>query len=61
LAFPEVSLPRRLLAKKYRRNPAPAGRGWYHRVSFLAVYLFSSRALWQKFRQSVKKNQKIRC
>src|SRR5439155_25948272 len=55
LAFPDLSLPRRLLAKYFRRNPAPAGRGWYHRVSFLAVCSFSSWALWQKPRRSVKK------
>jgi len=37
LAFPDLSLPRRLLAKYFRRNPALAGRRWCHRVSFLAV------------------------
>src|SRR6266436_5267904 len=55
LAFPDLSLPRRLLAKYFRRNPAPAGRSWHHRVSFLAICSFSSLALWQKSRRSVKK------
>jgi len=55
LAFPDLSLPRRLLAKYFRRNPAPTGRSWYHRVSFLAIYSFSSWALWQKPLRSVKK------
>jgi len=58
LAFFEVALPRRLLAKYFRRNPAPAGRSWYHRVSFLAVCSFSSRSVLPKMRTMCQENER---
>src|SRR5206468_6294741 len=58
LAFPDLSLPRRLLAKYFRRNPAPAGRSWYHRVSFLAGYSFSSGSVLPKMRMMCQENER---
>jgi len=58
LAFPDLSLPRRLLAKYFRRNPAPAGRSWYHRVSFLAVCSFSSWSVLPKMRTMCQENER---